>query len=462
MGGAALMYTAAKLATTGELPTAKDFDPTQGGRFMSIKVGNNWYGLGGSMRGAIQLAGYLVASVKNPDRLLSTDSTSNDNSNPFLKYARGRLSPLASSVVDLATGKTLLGEDTTDRKKWLAKLPDQFVPFAAQTLIETEGGINEKLASFGAQGAGFRTFPESANEDLNKRVVELAKDKSIGGWNDLTTTQKVEMLTNHPEIQKMLDKSEVSNWTDYKKVALASAKAKAELGARWLKTQAEGGVKKTEEDLTSKEYRDQISTINQRLAGARAALSGADPITGLGGNEFKNGANTPRQKLMQAYYQYVDKNKYIAADGTINWDMKDKLDTEFQSTLSDAEKKIVQEETAGTSLDPVERRLKEANNALKPYFDLYDSVAKRLNYANQLAIQSAPKTVQDRYDTLLNKAQELWRRSHPEEDKLLKIWGRTSKLVNEPSPNQKTGMRVPKFESGLTSLPKLKVIRYGS
>jgi hypothetical protein len=460
MGGAALMYTMTKLAVDGEMPTAKDFDPTQGGRFMSVKVGNNWYGLGGSMRGAIQLAGYLVASVKNPDRLLSTDSTSNDKSNPFLKYIRGRLSPLASSVVDLATGKTLLGEDTTDRKKWLAKLPDQFMPFAAQTLLETEGGLNEKWASFGAQGAGFRTFPESANEDLNARVVELAKDKSIGGWNDLTTTQKVEMLTGHPELQKMLDKSEVNNWTQYKQVALDSAKAKAELGARWLKTQAEGGVKKTAEDLTSKEYRDQISTINQRLAGARAALSGADPITGLGGNEFKNGANTPRQKLMQAYYQYVDKNKYIAADGTINWDMKDKLDSEFQSTLSDAEKKVVQEETAGTSLDPIEKKLKEANNALKPYFDLYDSVAQRLNYPNQLAVQNAPKTVQSRYDTLLNKAQELWRRSHPDEDRLLKIWGRTSKLVNEPSPsNQKSGLTVPKFESGLT---KIKVVRYGS
>jgi hypothetical protein len=433
------MYAGAKMALGQDIEPA-DFDPTSGGRFMSVKVGYNWYGFGGSARGAIQLLGYTVAALHDPKRFVSTDSTSNDHSNPFLKYARGRLSPFASQVADFAAGETVVGQDTTDRKAWLARLPDQFIPFGVQTLAETEGGTNDRIGAFMANMGGLRTFPEAANEDLNKSVAELAGDKSIAKWSDMTSTQKVDLLTAHPELQKLLDKADVSNWTAYKQVALDAAKAKAALAAEWMKTQGTtGGKKMSASDVTSKDYRDRLDAINQRLIGARSVLNGGNSVTGLGGTDFNPQSNTPRQRLMNAYYAAVDKNKFMLPDGSVDWEAKDALTNSFMSQLTDAQKVIVDEETQGTSLDPLEKRLKSARSDFKPYWDLRDAAAQKMGYDNSLAISLAPKPIQTIYNRNLARAQEQFRRANPEIDYQLKLWGYTSKTVDEPSTSAGSG-----------------------
>jgi len=439
LGGAVIMYAGAKMAL-GQDIEPQDFNPTSGGRFMSVKVGNNWYGLGGSARGAIQLMGYTVAALHDPKRFVSTDSTSNDHSNPFLKYARGRLSPFASQVADFAAGSTVVGQDTTDRKAWLARLPDQFIPFGVQTLVETEGGTNDKMGAFLANMGGLRTFPEASNEDLNRSVAELAGDKSISRWSDMTSTQKVDLLEKHPELQKLLDKADVSNWTAYKQVALDAAKAKAALAAEWMKTQGTtGGKKVTPDDVTSKDYRDRLADINQRLIGARAALNGGNSVTGLGGTDYNPQSNTPRQRLMNAYYAAVDKNKFMLPDGSVDWELKDALTTSFYAQLTPQQRDIVDEETQGTSLDPLEKRLKSARSDFKPYWDLRDEVATKMGYENALAISLAPKPLQTVYNRNLSRAQEQFRRANPDIDQQLKLWGYTSKTVDEPTVSSGSG-----------------------
>lgn len=445
--GAALLFYGTKMAlyekgVIDEPPSIADFDPSQGGRFMSIKIGDNYYGIGGSVRGVVQLIG---GSVMHPENLKELDSSKN----PFLRYARGRLSPAAGQTVNLATGKTVIGEDVSDRKQWLMTLPDSYIPFGARALAEGEGGIDEKFASFGASVVGGRSYPESSSESLNEKVVSALRGsttkgftstdkKEIKSWSDLTTQQKVNLLEEHPELQKELDKKDAEQWNEYKQLVEDANKQKADLGRQWALTQAQtGGEKTTAEDITSVEYREALETINVKLSAARATLYGGNPFTGEGSTEFERPANTHRQQVMKAYYEHVAPDKYMNfTTGKPDFAKKEKLESEFLSQLSTGDRDLIAEETAGTSFDIVERKLKESRVTFREYFNIPDYVAQELGYNSELEVKlSGDEALIKKYDKRERTLKEAYRKENPEIDEDLKRWGYVTTTMDERAPS---------------------------
>lgn len=454
LGGMALAYAGAKtiLYLTGQSDdplSADDFDPTQGGRFLAVKIGNNWIGFGGNMRALLQFLGFSVASLKNPERWLSTDSTSNDNSNPLLKFVRGRVSPLGTTAFDLLYGKTYLGEDLSDRRKWLMKVPDQFLPFAVQATLEAEGNTKEQLVALAAQNIGLRSFPEAASEDLDARVREVMKDTTVHGWNDLTPYQKQQLMDADPKIRALVNRKEAATWNEYRRVMLEIDEAKAELGRRFIETQLRtGGVKISPDDLDAKTYRDEIKRLNEQREALANYILGRDIITGAGGIGGPE-PRTPRQRLLHAFYAYVAREKYTRPDGTVDWDLREKLETEFMNSLTDAEKEILEQELAGFVRDPVERKLREDNLKLRAYWDLYDRAAQAVGLPDASYINALPDSDPrvKRYRKTLQAMQEKLRKENPEIDQILVFWGRVSKPITEReaprSKRRRTVIRLP-------------------
>jgi hypothetical protein len=455
VAGAMILYAGAKYTIDGEMPTWKDYDPSQGGRFMSIKVGDNYVGIGGAVRSAIQLIGNsAAAAATDPSRFLSTDTTSVDESNPILKWARGRSSPVIGSVINRITGGPVVGEEYESNMDFITRLPDEFMPFGAAAWAETSGGIGQKLSIFGAQSLGLRTFPESISEDFNLRVNDVIKDMSgegfssgdkedIEGWNDLTVFQKQQVLQANPELRKQLSEKEQANWDEYDEIRTQTEEAKRGLGERLLATRKkqETGEALTENDLTPKMYRDALATMEDRRRGALALLQDANIYSGLGGEEPGSfSTRTHRQQVMDAYYEMLrNANVVDPITGMMDFAAKDEAEQGFLAQLSESDRAIIQQER-GASFDAIERELKVAKTALAPYWEINDQVAKSMGFESSadIALNGSPAQ-QRRYNKLRSRMKERMRRDNPEVDQLLIQWG----YVTRPErSNRRTVVRV--------------------
>ena len=428
----------------------KDFDPTQGGRFMSIKVGDNYIGIGGSMRGAIQLLGSsAAAAVTEPKKFLSGETVGRD-ANPFLRYARGRSSPLTGEGWNVLTGKDAIGNEFESRTDWLQSVPDAFVPFALQSLAETEGGWESKAGIFAGQSIGMRTFPESKNEDLSTMVKDTLKKitpdtpgfseaerEEIDVWADLTKFQKQTLLQRNPELRQQLDRKERDFWDERKQLQTDANDAKRTLGQRLLTTRSkmERGESLTVDDLTPQQYREALADIQQKQRAAEAQLRGANAITGLGGEEFNiTGARTHRQAVMDAYYQNVDSQSYVdASTGQVDFNRKDEVEAKYLAALPEADRKIIEQEK-GAEYDLVAREFRTAKLSLAEYWNLGDEVARRMGFANaqDLDVNGTPNQ-KTRYNATTTALKERYRRQHLDVDALLIDWDYASTPILEQS-----------------------------
>ncbi len=452
IAGGMFTYAAAKMAlhkagATEEPFSWKDFDPRQGGRFMSIKVGDNWIGIGGSMRGAIQLLGTAgAAAATDPKKLFSTETTGLD-ANPFLKYARGRSSPAAGEVWNVFTGKDAIGEEYEGRGDWLSKLPDAFIPFAAQSVVETEGGAGTRMGMLGAQTIGLRTFPESKSEDLNKSLKDNLKKMAtdipgfsqaerdeVDEWADLTKYQKQIVLQRFPELKKQLDRKEQGYWNDRRQLTADYDAAKADLAQKYLETQRKqaAGEALTPTDLTAQQYRESLADIEDRHRTAEAQLRGANAITGLGGEDFPFGPRTQRQQVINDYYNAMDAAQFVDPEtGQLDFNKRDEVESLYLAGLPQSDRDIISQEK-GAEYDSVARDLKLAKQQLAPYWEIGDRIARDMGFNNaaEMDVYGTERQKQI-YRKRSTDAKERFRKANPEVDGLLVKWGYTSKSIND-------------------------------
>lgn len=452
-GGMALFagvkYGLNQAGVTEEGFSPKDFDPRQGGRFLSIKVGDNYIGIGGSMRGAIQLLGTAgAAAATDPKKFLSGETVGQD-ANPFLKYARGRSSPAAGEVFNILTGKDAIGDEYEGRGDWLTKLPDAFVPFAVQSVIETEGGAGARTGILAAQSVGLRSFPESKNENLNKSLEEALKKiptdlpgfsqaerDEIDEWADLTKYQKSVLLQRRPELQSQLDEKEAQFWNERRQITSDYETAKRELGARFLETmrKQEAGEALGVDDLTPQQYREALADVEDRRRTAEATIRGANSITGLGGEEFPFGPRTHRQEVINAYYDAMDGAQFVDPEtGLLDFNKRDEVEAQYLTKLTDAERAIIDQEK-GAEYDSIARDLKAAKMTLAPYWEIGDQVARSLGFNNAAELDVlGSESVKRIYRKRSGDLKERFRKQNPEVDSLLVQWGYATKSINDRS-----------------------------
>lgn len=173
--GAFALYTAIGIALNAE-DFAKDpesafkkhvapgLNPLNGKRFLSHKIGDTWYGVGGQVRALVQL---VAGASANPTEL---GKMSDDN--PLIAYYRSRGAPAIDMSTSLIEGFT--GADANPYEEINGPLGTiksasmNFLPLTLQGALEGDsvGGII-------AGSQGMRTSPETTREFLDKKAREL-------------------------------------------------------------------------------------------------------------------------------------------------------------------------------------------------------------------------------------------------------------------------------------------------
>lgn len=190
MAGGTMLYVAAGMAM--QRPKEEilmGLNPLNGKKFLSYKVGNDWIGIGGQIRGLMQLNAVLISALVPGGKPIGDILALDVYDNPFLAYYRSRAAPGLTAVS--------MGAETLSKGQWnlvpgtrLAGAPDlvkhlgqSTLPFAAQAYLEQQGAIGQV-----ANMLGGRTSP-ATTADL---VAEWGKS------HNLTPIKEYEEIPTNP------------------------------------------------------------------------------------------------------------------------------------------------------------------------------------------------------------------------------------------------------------------------
>jgi hypothetical protein len=164
LGGMAAAGTIAYVGFAAALGQQPQFDPRKPG-FMSLRIGDNYVGIGGAMKAVSSLA---VKTATDPKSITDLDL----QTNPFLKFWRNRTSPLTTTAIEVLTGKDAMGAKIDDGSDWLKIAGNKMFPFAAQSAIEANGGAGSKLLASFANGVGMSANPMRAWDIYDKYLKD--------------------------------------------------------------------------------------------------------------------------------------------------------------------------------------------------------------------------------------------------------------------------------------------------
>ena len=204
--GTAAIYTATCLALDQE----PNFDPRTG-KFMTIKIGNSHIGAGTPFVGLVRLGGNIwKAADENPEGFISFDS----RDNPFLKFSRSQISPVAGALWDAADGKTFVGEQVNRELANVGREVAEYVlPFwaaeYATSALKGENVPGPELAA--GEFTGMRAWPYSISEERTEARNEAAQKAYGADYYDtkcppekrLTWLQRNELERKNPDLQKL-------------------------------------------------------------------------------------------------------------------------------------------------------------------------------------------------------------------------------------------------------------------
>ena len=174
---------------------ATALNPDSGKKFMSMKIGGDWYGLGGVYRSAIAVVGGL-ANKENWEFESWEEAL---YQNPLVRAIRGRTAPLTGQIVNLGPSLfgIITGQDDVEGTDFMGypvnisefvDHPEQlwdyglknFAPITLDALLEAGGtGIDDWKTSsprFLAEVFGLRTSPETAWEALEPVLNKVSQD----------------------------------------------------------------------------------------------------------------------------------------------------------------------------------------------------------------------------------------------------------------------------------------------
>ncbi len=185
LGGAGTFYGLARASGMSHDETVHRLDPRSRGQFMSIPVFGNEMGFGSAWRSYIKFMGDLA-------RADSWDFDSWDDAalnNPLVRFLRSRTSPVTGTLMDFMTGADFIGREVSisqfiDSPELLVDYAvESILPFSIDAIMEARGGLVGKAATFAAEFAGGRSFPQSAFTRFEQaREDEFERRKGAGAF----------------------------------------------------------------------------------------------------------------------------------------------------------------------------------------------------------------------------------------------------------------------------------------
>lgn len=118
--------------------------------------------------------------------------------NPWLRFARNRFSPIASTAQQIITGKDYQGEDISATKA----VTKSFVPISLTGLADDKSG-QTKVLQTGSQFFGLNAYSESLSNERKRKLDIEAKKKYGNDYKNLTVDKRLRVAR---VVESSLDK----------------------------------------------------------------------------------------------------------------------------------------------------------------------------------------------------------------------------------------------------------------
>lgn len=179
-------------------------NPLSGKQFMSFKMGDAWYGLGGAYRS--MMAFFVGLGDKKNWEFEEWESALWDN--PFVKGLRSRTSPTTGTFMDFMEGEDFLGfpisvADMVDEpEKFLDYAIDKFAPITMDALVQDmEWRVN--TPRFIAEFFGLRTSPETRFEAETGVMNRISNDLYGAPYDSLEHNLLAQdIIRSHPDVKR--------------------------------------------------------------------------------------------------------------------------------------------------------------------------------------------------------------------------------------------------------------------
>lgn len=326
MAGVTMMTNLGIAALNGEDDTQVQkrlddmFNPLNGRKFLSVPIGEHYYGVGGQVRSITQL---LAKAVTDPGSLTKQDALDN----PLIRFAGGRLSPAANTalgIAELATHEdhNFLPFNTIDNFPDLAQMTlTSALPFAVQSAIQD--GVDWKnpmtfanpMVTASSEFSGVRATQFTEKDILDK----AAYDRYGLPYDDLTgDEQKVVdgLRPDAADTRKVLgDKNDRELRAE--KVRLDDESNRALVT---LQEHVQSG------QMSRQQYRDaRGEVLKNRAIKLEEARRAYDVNYGA--------ADTDKRRLIDDYFQTFDKADYTGTGAQLDWDLWESLQSELNQKI---------------------------------------------------------------------------------------------------------------------------------
>jgi len=216
IGGSAIMLTALAEALDKEPPELNPFKPG----WLTMDVGNQSVGVGGSTRALLDAMAKSTAAVAGIDRREASDllqwnlfNPEDRRANPMLSYWLNRTAP---GIRELLTQETFDGEQLDTPVDMAVKgIAPKFLPFAAQEMLSPGPGVpRQSPIALIPESLGFRARPLSAYERLLAAQDKAARESDFGrvvtSWDadsgkGLSADEKDILEREQPELKRLAE-----------------------------------------------------------------------------------------------------------------------------------------------------------------------------------------------------------------------------------------------------------------
>lgn len=408
------LYTVFGLALGKSPEEIKDgFNPLDGKKFLSYKVGDNYFGIGSEVRSMLQfLSTSIYTGVTDPGAFIK-----HNQSNPLIRYWMERGSPgwtLGSKLVGAFTGSNPNPYDKTTsfRDLWVGQdgIPASALPFAAKEIIKdgqdgifaavaTTVGIRSSVATASDQLTAVREEARTQFGDNPQALQDAAKalGYDLSDPNASTNLQSVfnhmtyqELLPgeqklvdatvdkNHPDLKPAYEDARRLNASIYQTVADHADKVKVEFGKQY-----DALWKEMQEGLDPAEVKKRLDAIKNQEAGALGDVYGTrrGAILSNEAKEYQDAiANlqpNDGRKKEQEWFDIVTKN--TAPDGiSVDWDKVDEDRIKYMQGLQvdpAMQQRIVtdlglSDKISAAKKPAIEQFQATVDNMLTPYYNI--------------------------------------------------------------------------------------------
>lgn len=370
----------------------KDIMNPLSGKFASIRVGDANYGLGGNIRSSLMLLSRLVrAGVEDPKALgegdLSQLATFDpfakellpwdfnngapfvNYNHPFLKWFRGKSSPVVSTAIDLFAQEDYNGYALDDPSDYL-KLPARLLPLSFQSMMQYDGGWKDRLGVGLGSFIGLRTS-EIYKSDLYHEQAE----RDLGApWEELKGTERLrqaqedeehfeELYNAHQEYVTDLRKknNEYQKLTDY--VATRRDERNTELMklSQTIDWSSPGGgeVYREQAKFIKAKYLDDYEQEAARL--------------GIQINDFEGADDRNKDAVLGDKLSLIQLEDFTDARGVPDYDAFNEAKEKIIRQMSPEEQKAVRNKKYRSynnpGLETIERRKDNAAKLWEPYIN---------------------------------------------------------------------------------------------